>query len=273
MSVDTGVRKLQAATITFDEFCRRVRDGWKGKPYDYRNTLYYKGVVEVRAAENTTPASAPVPSAASNPYAKKLQNVVYCAQRSEAALAAPKHMVPALTLDPAYAAWATPDIVSKFRIQGRPAVAGWFVQTQVPVQQAKDTANRLGLDYIIYQGETSEEYRTAIEAGAKLIVGNANAWTDAQRQDAAARIGRGELAFAQEAYTNLGNPWPESTSSGGVPACSLVLGAYDGSSEVPGRGWNPSLAEYKQHTPAPVWATVSVYHAAGVNQNEWGLLA
>jgi hypothetical protein len=146
------------------------------------------------------------------------------------------------------------------------------VQTQIGAQAIRDFQSRYGLDYCCFQGETSEEYKTAIEAGADVMVGNANSWSDDQRKDATSRVNVGSLAFTQEAYTNLGGPWPKDTSSSGVPAASFTLGVYDGSHEQ-ADGWNPSLQSYKDNTPASAWPSVSVYHAAGMNPSEWGLLA
>lgn len=249
------------ATITPDEWARRIRDGYRGKPYNYAATNYYRALKALRGSSGTS--SPPVSG-----LAGLIQNVVYCAQNPLAALGAPAHWKPVLTADPGYASFTTPSVVAQLRGKfGK--VGAWFVQTQVSVEHAKAFVSQYGLDFLIYQGETSEEYRTAVEADAHLIVGNANSWTNDQRYDATSRVAHGQLAFAQEAYTNLGNPWPDQTSSGGVPAASLVLGVYDGSAEVP-NGWDPTLDDYRLHTPVAVWKSVSIYHASGVR--DWGNL-
>jgi hypothetical protein len=201
------------------------------------------------------------------------QRVVFCAQHSETALNAPRDMSVALTADPSYSAWATPEIVAQLRAQNRPYLFAWGVQTQIPPQSIVDLANRLGLDGAIGQSETQEEYETAVAFGFGIQVGNPNAWNQASRDDANRRIAEGTLAVIGECYTNLGGPWPKDYSAGGVNIASLCLGVYDGSNEQPGSGWNPSLAAYKENCPESMWATAGVYHAAGVNPSEWPLLA
>jgi len=223
------------------------------------------------ALEREAHAVSPPPPPAPSGLSALAQSVVFCAHRSETALQAPAKFKVALTADPAYAQWATPSIVQQFRAQGRKVFA-WGNQEQIPVQTIRNLASSLGLDGCIFQAETSGEYDSAIAAGANLIVGNPNAMTAEQRADATARINAGTLAFQGECYTNLGGPWPEAYGAGGVPVCSLILGVYNGAGETSG-GWNPSIAAYKQHTPAGVWPTVGVYHAAGVVPSEWGLLA
>ena len=199
------------------------------------------------------------------------QKIIFCAQDPLTALPAPKGHIIALTADPAYASWVSGSVVDQLRSKFD-LLASWGVQTQIGAQRIRDFQHQFGLDYCIFQGETSEEYRTAIEAGAEVIVCNPNSWTNDQRRDATGRVNAGTLAITFETYTNLGNPWPGDSSSGGVPAASYCLGVYDGSKEQ-ANGWNPSLQAYKDNTPAEAWPLVSVYHAAGVNPNEWGLLA
>jgi hypothetical protein len=212
------------------------------------------------------------PPSPADDLAALAQRIIFCAQDPLAAMGAPSRHIIALTADPGYASFVDTNVINQLRSKFE-TLASWGVQTQIPAQRIRDFQAQWGLDYCIFQGETDEEYRTAIEAGAEVIVGNANSWTDAHRQDATARINQGALAFTQETYTNLGGPWPEDSSSAGVPCASFTLGVYDGSNEQPGKGWDPSLQAYKEHTPASVWPLVSIYHAAGVDPAEWGLLA
>jgi hypothetical protein len=221
--------------------------------------------------DNAGGGGSPIPPPSENTLTKLAQKVIFCAQAPLSAMGAPPGHTIALTADPAYASFVDDGVIdqlySRFKL-----IAAWGVQTQIPAQAIRDFQARYGLDYCIFQAETSEEYRTAVECGAEVVVGNANAWTDAQREDATSRVYAGELAFSQETYTNLGGPWPKDSSAGGVPAASFCLGVYDGTNEQPGKGWNPSLQSYKDNTPAGAWPLVSVYHAAGVNPAEWGLL-
>lgn len=265
--MNESTRLIREATVSVPRWVEKVH---AGAYRDWRSTYVGRALLALeREAKVAVPPPAPIP--APNALAAQIQSVIYCAQEPLAALAGPRRMKPALTCDPAYASFNTPSVVAQLKAHFG-TCGGWFVQTQVSIEHARLFAGTLGLDFLIYQGETSEEYRTASEAGAELLVGNANAWTDNQRVSAAKKIGQGVIAFAQEAYTNLGNPWPDQTSTQGVPAASLVLGVYDGSSETPG-GWYPTIADYKLHTPPSVWPTVSVYHAAGLRAEDWKELA
>jgi hypothetical protein len=227
--------------------------------------------VTSRPQERATYPTTSLPPILINDLARAAKRVVFCAQRSEEALNSPRDMPVALTADPSYAAWATPEIVAAFRAQGR-RIYSWGVQTQIPASMITGLRDRLGLDGAIFQSETSEEYRTAIEAGTSITVGNPNSWSDAQRVDANKRIAAGTLAVIGECYTNLGGPWPNQYSAGGVNICSVCLGVYDGSRETAG-GWNPSVASYKDNCSAAMFRDAGVYHAAGVNQAEWSLFA
>lgn len=258
---------IKQATISVDQWMRRSRDA----NYNWRDTWHGRALLQLEKEAKAQPVPTPAPSPAPSTLAAQLQSVIYCAQNPLAALAGPKRMKPALTADPGYASFTTPDVVAQLKAHFG-TCGGWFVQTQVPVQHAKDFVAQYGLDFLIFQGETENEYATAMQYGARLVVGNANAWSDGLRKDAAVRIANGTLAFAQEAYTNLGNPWPDQTSTQGVPAASLVLGVYDGSAEVPGHGWYPGVGDYKLHTSPSVWQTISVYHAAGLRSEDWAAL-
>ena len=122
-----------------------------------------------------------------------------------------------------------------------------------------------GMDGSIGQGETQEEYETAIAFGFGIIVANPNAWNDSSRADANQRIAAGTLAVIGEGYTNLGGPPPNQYGAGGVNISSVCIGVYDGSNEQPGSGWNPSVASYNDNCSPSMWTDIGVYHAAGVN--------
>lgn len=195
-----------------------------------------------------------VPNPQPKPNLPPARNVVFVAEQPLSALKAPSWCIPALTADPAYP--LTDDDVYQLR-KRFPILAAWGVQTQIGAQRMRDFQAAHGLDYIIWQGETSAEYQTAIENGAGVIVGNSNAWTDDQRLDAIKRISAGSLAFIFETYTNEGDPWPKDSSSGGVPPASFCLGLYAAKS-------HPTLADYKANTPVASWPSVSVYHSFAV---------
>lgn len=188
------------------------------------------------------------------------RNVMFTAWDPAKALRCPSHWKVAVSADPAY------DMAVRAAapaLKQRGLLAVWGVQTQVGVQRIRDLGAVVGADYLIFQAETSEEYDTAMAAGARVVVGNPNSWTDAQRADA---IARGtSVAHMFEVYSNEGSPWPDTASSRNVPISCEVLGV--------GWGTNPyQLKDYLPHTPPGVWQTMSVYLAENMNDESWGLL-
>jgi hypothetical protein len=256
-----AVDHAQATTISWDEYLSRIRTNTS---YKYKNTQWYEAGKDLEATKHLEPAPEPPQPQPTPGLAAKAQKLVFCAQAPLTALGAPASYIPCLTADPGYASFVDASVISQLRAKFK-TIAAWGVQTQIPVRTIRDFAARWALDYVILQGETSDEYRTAIEAGANVIVGNSNSWSESQRQDATARINRGELAFSFETYTNEGAPWPRDSSSAGVPAASFCLGRY-------AARWNPTLADYKANTPASAWPLVSVYHAAACTPADWALL-
>jgi hypothetical protein len=261
---------------SFDKYLAEIR---KNPDYAYKSTEWYKAGADLEKSKSassggSSPSPGPTPPAASN-LATMSKRVIFCAQNAEAALGAPHNMSVALTADPAYAQWATQSLVDQLRGQGRPYLFAWGVQTQLPGGGGDVTAlrDRLGLDGAIGQGETQEEYETAVAFGFGIIVANPNAWTEASRADANQRIAAGTLAVIGEDYANLGGPPPNAYGAGGVNISSVCIGVYDGSNEQPATGWNPSVAWYKENCSPGMWADIGVYHAAGVNPAEWGLFA
>jgi hypothetical protein len=221
---------------------------------------------------NPPPDQYPDQPPADGSLAAMAKNVIFCAQDPAAALSSPGKFKVALTADPAYASWVSQSLVDQFHAQGR-LVFSWGVQTQIPPSAITDMRDRYGMDGAIGQGETEEEYVTAMEAGFGIIVANPNAWSQPSRDDANARIAAGTLAVIGEDYANLGGPPPNEYGAGGVNICSVCIGVYDGSNEQPQTGWNPSVAWYKENCSPGMWADIGVYHAAGVDPAEWGLFA
>jgi hypothetical protein len=253
----SAVEHAKRTTISAQDWCQRIDDK---EDYAWTKTEWFKAIQDLEAIKHLPAPTPPQPSG----LAVMAQRLVFCAQNPLTVMGAPGSYVPCLTADPGYASFVTPSVLSQLRSKF-PKIAAWGVQTQIGAQTIRDFAAKWGLDYCILQGETSEEYRTAIEAGAHVIVANPNSWAEAQRQDAIARVNAGTLAVSFETYTNEGAPWPEGSSAGGVPCASYCLGVYAAK-------WNPTLADYKQHTPEAAWPAVSIYHAAGVNPSEWKLL-
>ena len=144
-------------------------------------------------------------------------------------------------------------------------VAAWGNQSQIGRGAIASFGAAISANYLIHQAESSAEYDDALADGASIIIGNANSWTDGQRKDGAARVNAGTLAYIHETYTNQGEPWPDASSSQGVPAAALS----------PGVGWGPypfQLPAYQPHTPPSAWPTISPYLAEDFTTASWEVL-
>jgi hypothetical protein len=266
-------KHARAASWSWDKYLNEIRTN---PSYKYKNTEWYKAGADLEKTKSASggggggsPTPTPPPDSSLITLSK---NVVFCAQDPAAALNSPHKMKVAFTADDAYKEWLSQSLIDQFRAQGR-TLFSWGVQTQIPASQIIALRDKYHLDGAIGQGETQEEYDTAMAAGFGIIVANPNAWNEASRADANNRIAAGTLAVIGECYTNLGGPWPNQYGAGGVNISSICLGVYDGSNEQPGSGWNPSLAAYKENCSPGMWTDAGVYHAAGVNPAEWPLLA
>lgn len=154
----------------------------------------------------------------------------------------------------------------------------WGNQSQVGIDHMWQFASDLGVPYIIWQAETIGEMvdvgvnqdgsirpGSPFAVGEVVWIGNANAWTAAQRETSTRLIHDGRGAFIQETYTDCGDPWPDQYGTQGVPAAAIS----------PGVGWGPSpfqLPGYQPHTPAGQWAVMSPYLAEGFDDTSWAVM-
>lgn len=217
-----------------------------------------------RAAETPTPALPPAPI-------DLARHVMFTAQAPEVCLGRlPGHWRVALTADPGPdGKWDTAvrAAAPKLKDAGH-LVAVWGNQSQLGSARIEAVARDVGAHFVIYQAETPAEYDTAMNAGARFLVGNPNSWTQTQRDDATARANRGELVVLFEVYSNMDGVWPDTASSRGVPIATEVVGVG---------GWegrpNVQLPAYKLRTPAGVWSTLSVYAGEYMDDASWAALA
>ena len=266
--------EAKASVITADAFLLKVR---KDPTYPYTKTHWYH-YLQYGQQLHDLPAPPPPPP---NQLAVLGQNVLFTAWNPHAGLRAPVKYKLAITADvhvacspndtdavraqkaAAYTAAATQ--AAAIRKQAGGLVAVWGNQAQIGADQIQSFGKLLNADYLIFQAETMGEFNSAITGGAKIIIGNANSWTAAQRETAKTMVTAGTLVYIHETYTNQGEPWPEASSSQGVPAASLA----------PGVGWGPTpyqLPEYKLHTPPAVWPTISPYLAEDFATASWDVL-
>jgi len=251
---DSAAAHARATTKTWDWYLQKIR---ADPGYQYTNTEWYQAGADLQRLKGIPPT----------PQSPGLvfQNVVVVSDSATQAVnEAPTHYGLLFSADPRYMQWT--GLVGQARGQGRPFLGCWCdCRTTLP-EVAQQVAKQYALDTWAGQGESGDELATALAAECPLLVGNASGWTSAQRDEVTARIGQGRLSFAQEAYTNAGGPWPESTSSQGVPCASLCIGLYDASSEQP-NGRYVSVAEYRAHTPSGMWMGISAY-VSGVHPGE-----
>lgn len=177
------------------------------------------------------------------------QHIVFVSDNPEQALEAPAGYALSLPADPAYAQWQTQSFVDRARAQGRQLTAWCDCRTTLP-SAAIRLRNTWRLDGWIGQAESGAELGTALAAGAPVVIGNPNAWTQRDRDTVTALINQpgdgSRLAVVAECYTNAGGPWPNQYSAAGVPVSSLCVGLYDASGEqVDGR--YVSVDEYLAH--------------------------
>jgi hypothetical protein len=96
-----------------------------------------------------------------------LQNVIFCAEEPAKATRAPLHFNVALTADPAYRDWNPPSVVAALKGQGRRVYAWcdcrpWGAGT--PASEAYAMMERYGLNGVILQAETPQEFDHAMTA-------------------------------------------------------------------------------------------------------------
>jgi len=249
----------KATTKSWDWYLSQIR---ANPSYAYKNTQWYAAGGDLEAVKHLPPEPVVPPA----PARIALQNVVFVSDTPQQAVnEAPTHYALLFSADPAYQDWH--DLVARARGQGRPWLGVWCDCRSTLPPAAKRLMEQHRLDAWCGQGENDGELLVALEHGASLLVGNANAWAPANAARVTSLIGAGSLSFSQEAYTNAGNPWPEATSAGGVPAASLTIGLYDASGEQPGVGRYITVAEYQAHTPPALWGQICAY-VSGLHPGE-----
>lgn len=183
-------------------------------------------------------------------------------------LALPPTWRGAITADPGYQGGMVEALVAASHDAGR-VLHPWCDCRQpdgdpagTPFPAAQELAKRYGLAEPIGQAESDAEYVHAIGHGARIVFGNPSALSPDAQADAIARCHAGELAFIGEMYR------PDPGYSGqGVPIASVLYGvALDSDAYCP-------VVIYAAASTPTQRATFSVYHAAGLRDADWQLLA
>ena len=212
-------------------------------------------------------------------------NLLFCAQEPALALSADPKFAIVLSADRAYVDAAEyARVVNKARDRGQ-RVLSWSDCWATSAWVAIELARILELDGWVGQAERAMELRHAVGIDydgrlmtiaemhdafghterAKIIVGNPNDWTPAQRVTATEMIEAGDLALVNEVYANVLHPFPNEYGTQGVPVASHCIGLYDGKTDhADARGY-VWADEYRAKTPPEEWRRISAYHAAGPN--------
>jgi hypothetical protein len=252
--VTDAERHAQAATVTVDEWIRRVR---LNDAYKWEQTEWGKALL---ALERDKPRAGGPPRSNPQPPSLTLQRTIFWANVTDDAVAHASWLGAswrhALTADPAYAPSADQIAILKRTSAG---VDAWGNQVQISYGTIGDFRARWNLSRVIHQGETEDEYDAAL---SKWVIGNPNSWSPAQRTNATRRIAAGELAITAEVYDGR----PDTYSAQGVPVSSLTLGvALDGGVRYP-------LADLLAKTPVGARSSVCIWHGAGLQPEDWEML-
>lgn len=296
-ALDDALREARQTTIGADQWLRRILDGYRGKPYNYAGTAWYKAIRALEQAAKATapaPTPAPVPTPAPAPNAllvARARNVIVCTTDPETAIARAK---PGYTVafcadpNPSYRNHATAANVQAAKSRGI-ETAGWCGRLGMEhsgfdgpgARFTVELVAALGLDYGIGQAETFEEYLDCAHYGLdSIILGNPNALLDDPKRTsegisqslhhARQKCAAGEQVWIAENYWNVreGDRPDRYGIPQGIVEVSRCLGMYDAASEG---GRYRTLAEYKQYVPAEAWPHIGLY-VAGMNDDEWQVL-
>jgi len=229
VSLEDALRHARAATITPEEFIRRVRQHAAPlstvHPYAYQNTEMFKALESLYAAAHPTPIPPPQPTPPVNPQS---QYVVFCAENPAEALHAPQKYAVAFSADFAYRE-GVGAVVAQAKQAGH-RTAGWCdcrVMEGTPASVGVQFVKDFGLDYFIGQAESQAEMENALSVGAKVVVGNITATGVAQLITA-------DVAFIQEDYWNEG--WARANDPRIAAYCAGIYPAL----------WGPNIAAYQQ---------------------------
>ena len=287
--------EARKTTLSWDAWLRRMNGGTI--PSTVKVSHWYKAGAALEGLKHLPPVPPPPPPPPPPgpvPSLDKGRNVIFTAWRPSAGLHNNKYKL-AITADihvtsspddnEATRAQKANDFIASAkaaaqtaRAQGQKVVV-WGNQSQIGVSSIRGFAVTLGTEDIIWQAETQYELKDigidldgSILSGHPItddaqvvVIGNSNSWTQEQRNAVTTLCNAGRFIFIFETYTNQGDPWPDQSTSSGVPVASVS----------PGVGWGPyphQLPEYKLHTSAAQWPYISPYLAEDFDATSWAVL-
>lgn len=150
--------------------------------------------------------------------------IMFTAENPQMALDTPTGWVVGLSADLAFRDNVVATI-PRLRQRGYRLVA-WGDCSKTPAEAVVKLMVDHNLDGWVGQAETPNEYDASIQAGATVIVGNADSLTTDQLQHAINKVNAGELLWLQEDYWGDGHPQPSIVTAKGIAAHAFVIGLY-----------------------------------------------
>jgi hypothetical protein len=180
----------------------------------------------VTVAGGTPSPSPPPPKPPPGPNLALAQSWIFMGQQPNNCLIYPSYYGVAFTADRAYER-PTPALIQQLRSRGQRIRSWCDCHTTFP-DEAKAMAQQLGLDGWIGEGESSAAFRTAVNAGAQIIVGNLSALTDEDRND----IRTGRVLFINELYLNQDPGRADRENWMNLPVAGRCIACYDARGEA-----------------------------------------
>lgn len=207
--MEKALGHIRASTISTDEWCNRVQNGYKGKPYAYKNTEIYrclKELEQVKSRPSPAPPQYKPPQRSIN--LAPVQRCLFLTGDTSLALETKNRLLIA-TADLGYRHFYTPDFLQAAIAQDRLRV--WCDCRQspdgTPPEVALEWLRNLGLPphYFYGQGETADEFDRGYKAGARKFVVNMSV-IPGELNDPNTYLGKietGECVVTNETYFNV----------------------------------------------------------------------
>jgi hypothetical protein len=264
--LDAAEHEMAQATVTPEEWVKRIRHGYNGKPYNYKNTHNWKAQQFMFQAVNTksNPSPAPLPTINLRP----VQRCLFLTGDISRALETTGRLLIA-TADLNYRQFYTTQFLQAAIASDRLRV--WCDSRAAPNGTPPDVAlqwlRELGLPphYFYGQCEMPNEFDAAYAAGARRMVGNVNA-PFSERQIAQILNPDDPVVITNETYFNV-NPHYDVNWRGWPVVGSNTLACYASVSE--GASYYPFD---QQHADGKVSPGIDCFYMDGLRSRDWDFI-